>query len=59
MSSQKILAVFGATGAQGGAVVETMINVPGWKLRALTRNPDSSKGKALADRGVEVVKVRS
>ncbi|KAI9670309.1 MAG: hypothetical protein M1831_006523 [Alyxoria varia] len=56
MNSSKTLAIFGATGAQGGAVLETMINVPGWKLRAFTRDPNSSKGKALTDRGVEVVK---
>jgi uncharacterized protein YbjT (DUF2867 family) len=57
MSTPKIIAVTGATGAQGGGVVNIMKNTPGWKVRAVTRNPDSDAAKALAaDGSVEVVR---
>ena len=47
--------VTGATGKQGGSVVQHMLN-RSWKLRALTRDPASRAAKALADQGVEVVR---
>ncbi|KAF2002445.1 NAD(P)-binding protein [Amniculicola lignicola CBS 123094] len=51
----KLVAVTGATGAQGGSVVNILLKTPGWKVRAVTRNPESDKGKALTAQGVEVV----
>lgn len=57
MADKKIIAVVGATGAQGGALVRAILadrNGP-FAARALTRKPDSDKGKALAAQGVEVV----
>ncbi|WP_133916575.1 NmrA/HSCARG family protein [Streptomyces sp. NBC_00582] len=58
MSENKVIAVVGATGAQGGSLVEAILEHPGSGLtvRALTRNPDSEKAKALASRGIEVVR---
>jgi uncharacterized protein YbjT (DUF2867 family) len=55
--SQKIIAVFGATGAQGGGLVRAIVADPasGFVARAITRNVDSDKAKALAAMGVEVV----
>ncbi len=55
--SQKIIAVFGATGAQGGGVVRAILADPnsGFVARAITRNPQSDKAKSLAALGVEVV----
>ncbi|KAK1834591.1 NAD(P)-binding protein [Podospora conica] len=50
-----ILAVTGATGAQGGGVVNVMKKVPGWKVRAVTRNPSSDAAKKLSAEGIEVV----
>ncbi|KAH9872521.1 hypothetical protein IAQ61_005357 [Plenodomus lingam] len=50
----KIIAVTGATGAQGGGVVNVMKNTPGWKVRAITRNPESDAAKKLAAEGIEV-----
>lgn len=46
-SSKKIIAVFGATGTQGGSVVRDLIKDGEFAVRAITRNPDSdsSKGK--------------
>jgi uncharacterized protein YbjT (DUF2867 family) len=54
---QKVIAVVGATGAQGGGVVRAILADPsgGFKVRAITRNPASDKGKALAAAGAEVV----
>jgi uncharacterized protein YbjT (DUF2867 family) len=53
----KIIAVAGATGAQGGGVVRAILadKEGGFAARALTRNPNSDKAKALADLGAEVV----
>ncbi|KAK0653040.1 hypothetical protein B0T16DRAFT_110383 [Cercophora newfieldiana] len=51
----KIIAVTGATGAQGGGVVNIMKKVPGWRVRAITRNPGSEAAKKLAAEGIEVV----
>ncbi|MCA0375585.1 MAG: NmrA/HSCARG family protein [Gemmatimonadetes bacterium] len=57
MSQQKVIAVFGATGAQGGGLVRAIAAHPerGFTARAITRNPTSDKAQALAALGVEVV----
>ncbi len=57
MAENKIIAVAGATGAQGGGLVRAILADPngGFGARAITRNPDSDKAKALADAGAEVV----
>ncbi|WP_165252970.1 NmrA/HSCARG family protein [Paludisphaera soli] len=47
--------VTGATGKQGGAVVRALQQA-GRTVRAMTRDPQSAAGRALAERGVEVVK---
>ncbi len=55
--AKKIIAVVGATGAQGGGLARAILDDPDspFKVRALTRNPDSDKAAALARRGAEVV----
>jgi uncharacterized protein YbjT (DUF2867 family) len=57
MADKKIIAVVGATGAQGGGLVRAILADPkgGLAARALTRNPGSDKAKALAAAGAEVV----
>lgn len=45
--------VTGATGAQGGAVVDALL-AAGRPVRALVRNPDSAAARRLAERGVEL-----
>jgi uncharacterized protein YbjT (DUF2867 family) len=57
MADKKIIAVVGATGAQGGGVVRAILEDKDgpFAARAITRKPDSDKARALADRGVEVV----
>ena len=54
LQGDKTVLVTGATGRQGGAVIRHMLP-KGWKLRALTRNPDGHEAQALARQGVEVV----
>lgn len=54
----KILAVFGATGQQGGSVISYLLNDPElsqkYKIRAITRDITSEKAKQLEEK-VEVV----
>ena len=57
---KKIIAVMGATGSQGGGLVRAIQSDPsgGFKARAITRDPNSDKAKALKDLGAEVVGCR-
>ncbi|HEX2053925.1 MAG TPA: NmrA/HSCARG family protein [Actinomycetota bacterium] len=50
----RMVAVCGATGRQGGAVARSLAR-RGWKVRGLTRRPDSKPARALEALGVEVV----
>jgi uncharacterized protein YbjT (DUF2867 family) len=58
VSEQKIIAVTGATGAQGGGLVRAILADPSgqFKPRAITRHPHRPPAKALASAGAEVVK---
>src|SRR5258708_4731158 len=51
--SGKITLVTGATGKQGGAVVEALLT-RGHQVRALTRNPASPAANRLREQGVEI-----
>jgi uncharacterized protein YbjT (DUF2867 family) len=57
MAEKRIIAVVGATGAQGGGLVRAILSDPkgGFGARALTRDVNSDKAKALAKLGAEVV----
>src|SRR5690242_17519010 len=57
MADNKIIAVAGATGAQGGGLVRAILSDPasGFAARALTRDVNSAKAKELAALGAEVV----
>jgi uncharacterized protein YbjT (DUF2867 family) len=57
MAEKKIIAVVGATGAQGGGLVRAILNDPagGFAARAITRAVNSDKAQALAKLGAEVV----
>lgn len=57
MSEKKVIAVLGATGAQGGGLVRSILNDKsgGFTARAVTRDVNSDKAKALAIIGAEVV----
>lgn len=56
----KLLVVFGATGQQGGSVVEHVLSDPElssiYHVRAVTRDPTKPAAIALQTKGVEVVK---
>ena len=53
--TDRIILISGATGQQGGATARALAG-KGFKIRALTRNPDSPAAKALAATGAELVK---
>ena len=57
MAEKKIIAVTGATGAQGGGLVRAITSDPsgGFTARAITRDINSDKAKAVANLGAEVV----
>jgi uncharacterized protein YbjT (DUF2867 family) len=58
MSARKVIAVAGATGAQGGGLARAILNDPAGEfgVRALTRDASSDKAKALAAAGAEIVR---
>ena len=53
--AQQLIAVMGATGTQGGGVVDELLTRQRFAVRVLTRNPHSDKAKALQAKGCEVV----
>ena len=56
MSDKKVIAVLGATGNQGGGLVNAILDDPDgpFTVRAITRDAGSAKARALAARGAEV-----
>ena len=52
-----VIAIVGATGAQGGGLARAVVDDPAARFRArvLTRKPSSDAARALARRGAEVV----
>ena len=55
MANEKTILITGATGKQGGATLRHLAKRGGFKLRAMTRKPDSDAAKALSALGAEVV----
>jgi uncharacterized protein YbjT (DUF2867 family) len=57
MADKKIIAVVGSTGSQGGGLVRAILADPngGFGARAITRDTNKDKAKALAAAGAEVV----
>ena len=57
----KLLTVFGATGLQGGSVVNYVLQSPElskiYRLRGITRDVTKPAAVALKEKGVEIVKV--
>jgi uncharacterized protein YbjT (DUF2867 family) len=56
MSDERLIAVAGATGRQGGAVARKLVAAGTWRVRGTSRTPDSAASKALRDLGVEIVR---
>jgi uncharacterized protein YbjT (DUF2867 family) len=55
--AKKIIAVVGATGAQGGGLARAILNDPSGEFtaRVITRDPNTDKAQAFAKLGAEVV----
>ncbi|KZT59953.1 NAD(P)-binding protein [Calocera cornea HHB12733] len=53
--SMKVVLVTGATGKQGGSLVNALLDRGGFAIRALTRNVNTEAAKELAAKGVAVV----
>ncbi|HSB80552.1 MAG TPA: NmrA/HSCARG family protein [Candidatus Methylomirabilis sp.] len=58
MDDRKVIAVVGATGAQGGGLARAIFADPngGFACRAITRDPSKAKAKDLVGQGADVVK---
>src|SRR5712671_5972660 len=55
MTNNQTILITGVTGNQGGAVAQALRN-SGFRLRGLTRKPNSERAAVLARRGVDIVK---
>ena len=53
MTDNRVVLITGAAGQHGGAIARALAG-QGFKLRAMTRKPDRTAAKALAERGVEI-----
>lgn len=51
----KLITVIGATGNQGGSVVDAALKSGAYKVRGITRNVESDASKDLTNKGVEMV----
>lgn len=54
--TKRLILVTGATGRQGGAVVDCLVAHGGFQVRALSRTPEGTQAAQLIARGVEVVR---
>ena len=55
MINDQTILITGVTGNQGGAVAHALQS-SGFRLRGLTRKPESERAAELARRGVDIVK---
>lgn len=59
-ATKKLITVFGATGNQGGSVIQTILNTSSlnskYSLRGITRDTAKPAAKELASQGVDVVR---
>lgn len=55
MEEQKVIFVTGGTGNQGGAVARSLLKQGKWKVKVLTRNPESEKSRILKSEGITVL----
>ncbi|TVY29322.1 NmrA-like family domain-containing protein [Lachnellula hyalina] len=52
---QKLVVVVGATGGQGGSVINSLLADGSYRLRGITRSPQSRNSQALTAKGVEMI----
>lgn len=55
MANERTILITGVTGQQGGAVARALRG-SGFRLRGLTRKPDSEQAAALARHGIDIIK---
>jgi uncharacterized protein YbjT (DUF2867 family) len=53
-NSDKTILVTGITGQQGGAVARRL-HADGWRVRGLTRDPDSERARPARELGIELM----
>jgi len=53
-NKKPLVVVLGATGNQGGSVIESLLKLDKFRLRGVTRNAKSDKAAALKAKGVEI-----
>jgi nucleoside-diphosphate-sugar epimerase len=51
----KLVVIVGITGNQGSSVASTFLSSPEWRIRGLTRDPQSAASQALTAQGVELL----
>lgn len=51
----RLIVVVGATGIQGGSVVNALLKDPSFGVRGISRNPESDAAKAFKKQGAEIV----
>jgi hypothetical protein len=51
----KLIVIVGITGNQGGSVARTYLRNSTWRIRGLTRNPQSPAARSLTAQGIEMV----
>lgn len=57
MEAKKMIVVSGATGRQGGAVIQHLVRGGNRRVRAITRNARSARAERLRALGVELIEV--
>jgi uncharacterized protein YbjT (DUF2867 family) len=55
MTNERTILITGVTGHQGGAVAQALLG-SGFRLRGLTRKPESERAAALARQGIDLVR---
>jgi len=55
LASKPLIVVAGATGSQGGSTIRFLLKDGSYRIRAITRKPDSPKAQELKKKGVDVV----
>jgi len=54
-SNKPLITVFGATGQQGGSIARALLADGHFRVRGITRKPDSHSAKKLVEQGAEVI----
>ena len=51
---RKLITIFGGTGKQGGSVAHSLLQSPDFRVRVITRNPQSDASRKLAALGADI-----